>query len=109
MEKILFISPGENYSNREEISRLLQHEGYEVQFTDLDSLPGKNSDALFGYELAIIHLHPEIPASWGMYLDLKHRFPQFPILVFMPHHTLHRLKSSICNIAGQSHGMRLAE
>ena len=109
MRRILFISPGENYLNRDEISCVFQHEGYDVQFTDLDSSTGKSAPELSGYELAVIHLHPEIPASWGMYLDLKHRFPQFPILVFMPHHAVHRLKSAVFNLAGRHDRMRMAE
>ena len=107
MSRILFITPGENSLNHEEISLVLGREGYEVQVTDLDSF-GKSTPELSAYTLAVIHLHPDIPAAWGTYLDLKHRFPDFPILVFMPHHGVHRLRAAICNIAGRSHSRRLS-
>lgn len=106
MNKILFISPGETYLNHEEISYVLDREGYEVQYIELDSI-GKSTLELSGYNLAIIHLHPDIPASWGEYLDLKHQFPGFPILVFMPHHTVHRLTSEICHMHGRKTNDRL--
>ncbi|MFP4195122.1 MAG: hypothetical protein ACLFRO_09300, partial [Desulfobacterales bacterium] len=79
-------------------------EGYEVQPVDLESLDLSNPQVPEA-DLAIVPLHPDVPATWGAYLDLKHRFPDFPVLVYMSHHAVDTLKAAIKNIFSQKTGV----
>ncbi len=103
MTKILFICQQEGLQKQKEVLRDLCQEGYEVEQIGLESLD-LSSPEVPEAELAIVHLHPDVPATWGTYLDLKHRFPDFPVLVYMRHHAVDTLKSAIKNIFAKKAG-----
>ncbi|MFO7971486.1 MAG: hypothetical protein R6U40_07025 [Desulfobacterales bacterium] len=79
------------------ISSELEKNGYDVELIGLEELYFNSLD-LSGFNLAIISLHPDISATWNAYLDFRHQFPGFPVLVCMGHHGVDRLKSAIKNV-----------
>ena len=103
MTKILFICQQGALQRQKEVFRELCQEGYEVEPIDLVSLALISPEVLEA-DLAIIPLQPDVPATWGTYLDLKHRFPDFPALVYMRHHSGDTLKSAIKNIFSKRAG-----
>lgn len=98
MKQILFISTKNQCLYQEKISCELHHEGYSVESIPLDLFINRKP-ALSRYDLAIIHLHPDVTASWRVYLDLRHELRDFPLLAFMSHHSMESLKAAIQNIA----------
>lgn len=103
MTKILLFCQQEGIQSQKEVCRQLRREGYEVKEVGLE-LPDLSSPEISGADLAIVHLHPDVPATWGAYLDLRHRFPDFPVVVYMRHHAVDTLKSAIKNIFAKKAG-----
>lgn len=52
--------------------------------------------------MVIVHLHPDVQATWGAYLDFKHCYPDFPVLVYMRHQAVTSLKKQLSTHWGQS-------
>lgn len=95
MKKILIVCRGSR--EKKTISSELEKNGYDVELIGLEELYF-NSPDLSGFNLAVISLHPEISATWSTYLDFRQQFPGFPVLVYMGHHGVDRLKSAIKNV-----------
>lgn len=104
MTKILFICQQKGLQSQKEVSRQLCQEGYEVQPIGIDSLD-LSSPEVPEADLAIVSLHPDVPATWGAYLDLRHRYPGFPVLVHMHYHAVDALKASIQNVYAKKPGV----
>lgn len=102
MTKILHFCQQEGIQSQK-VSRQLRQEGYEVEQVDLDLLDFSALE-ISEADLAIVHLHPDVQATWGTYLDLKHRFPDFPVLAYMGHHAVDALKAAIINIFAKKAG-----
>lgn len=85
--------------SREEktISLELKEHGYDVELIGIEELDFNSLD-LFGFNFAIISLHPDISATWNAYLDFMQQFPGFPTLVYMGHQNVDRLNSAIKNV-----------
>ncbi|MFW6271751.1 MAG: hypothetical protein ACOC1Q_01750 [Desulfosalsimonas sp.] len=82
MKRILYIYQSGHYLNQENISRELYPDIFEVHFIELDSFDRRKT-VLSDYDLAIIHLHPDMRTSWELYLDLKYCLPEFSVLALM--------------------------
>ena len=104
MKKILLICRQKDLQSQKEVTRKLCQEGYEVEPIGIDSLD-LSSPEVPEADLAIVSLHPDVPATWGAYLDLRHRFPGFPVLVYMRHHAVDTLKAAIQNIYAKKPGV----
>lgn len=95
MKEILII---DNQHRRKEIvAQELQNEGYNVKAMEDEAFDLNHLDASC-FDLAIINIYPDIPATWGIYLELKHYFPDLPALIYMNHQALEDLKSAIKKI-----------
>ena len=79
------------------VNEALQREGYHIKTMDADSLDLETLDPS-SFDLTIVNLYPDVPTTWGIYLDFKHHFPDCPVLVYMNHQALESLKSAIKNI-----------
>lgn len=95
MKKILIVCRGSR--EKKAISSKLKEDGYDVEFIGIDELDFNSLDPS-RFNLSIISLHPDIPATWSAYLDFRQQFPGFPALVYMGHHGLDHLKSAIKNV-----------
>ena len=100
MTKILFIYQDRDLRSQKEVAAELRLEGYDVQPIHLESIDFSNLTA-FDADLVVVPLHPDVPATWGAYLDFRHRLSDRPVLAYMRHHEVNGLKDAIENIFSQ--------
>ncbi|MCF8094373.1 MAG: hypothetical protein K9J79_03340 [Desulfobacteraceae bacterium] len=100
MTKIIFIYQDRDLWSQKEVAAELRLEGYDVNPIHLESIDFSNLTD-FDADLVIVPLHPDVPATWGAYLDLRHSLPEHPVLAYMRHHKVNGLKAAIENIFDQ--------
>ena len=82
------------FNNAEAIRNDLEADGYGVHLIENKALDLKILN-LSAYDLAIIQSYPDLSTAWGVYLNFKERFPDFPILLYIRQNTLDTLKASV--------------
>lgn len=97
MKNIMIIQKQPEIKEQELIRRELMREGYSVKTVDFDSIDF-NTATLFGFDLAVVHLYPDVSASREACQVLKHHFPDLPIFIHMRRHGINTLKSAILSI-----------
>ncbi len=104
MKTLWLVYQQNNQHNQQKISRELRSEGYDVKSVDIGSIDFATSGTPDA-DLVIMHLHPDVQATWGAYLDFKHCHPDFPVLVYMRHQAVTTLKRAIGNALGEKRGI----
>ncbi len=95
MKHILIICKKGN--EKKGINGELNAEGYTVEKIAINSLD-RVKQSFDAYDLAIIHLHPDVAEAWRLYVDFKERYPDLPVMVYMDHQPLTSLKAAIRDI-----------
>lgn len=97
MKNIMIIQKQPEIKDRELIRRELRREGYFVKTVDFESIAFSTAD-FSGVDLAVVHLYPDISASWQACNVLKHHIPDLPIFIHMRRHGINTLKSALLSI-----------
>lgn len=101
MKKILFLHRLPSYQSSEIITHELRRECFAVKPVEIESFDS-HAVAPADFDLAIIHLPADNPASRETYLGVRDRFPELPILVFIRDQAISTLKSGIRDAFSQT-------
>jgi hypothetical protein len=84
-------------ASTQEIVEALEAEGHAVWPIPLELYIPVQFDAS-AYDLAVIHLAPDIATAWGTFHDFREWFPGLPVVLYMCRNNIETLKSAIKDV-----------